>query len=150
MTSQGLAKHTVPLCSFLSFYAPCDVIVSDSNLWKIKEQTQNMLNYIFSAVHFLLYWQICHFPQECKLRWGVREPQEQHQTGKEQTNKQKLCSYLKCVIWFSSRSMRRVLTASNRSFSSTVTVPIPSGLSRQKSEQNVIKTDFHLYETAYK
>lgn len=37
-------------------------------------------------------------------------------------------SYLKCVMWFSSSTIRRLLMAWNFSFSSTVTVPVPSGL----------------------
>lgn len=44
--------------------------------------------------------------------------------------------YLKCVMWFSSRAMRRLLMASKCSFSSMVTVPIPSGLTRQKYQTN--------------
>lgn len=37
-------------------------------------------------------------------------------------------SYLKCVIWFSRSTRSLSLISSKRSFSSTVTVPIPSGL----------------------
>lgn len=36
--------------------------------------------------------------------------------------------YLKCVIWFSRSTRSLSLISSKRSFSSTVTVPIPSGL----------------------
>lgn len=41
--------------------------------------------------------------------------------------------YLKCVIWFSSRTRSLSLISSKRSFSSTVTVPIPSGLKEDMS-----------------
>lgn len=45
-----------------------------------------------------------------------------------------LCLYLKCVIWFSRSTRSRSLISSNRSFSSTVTVPIPSGLKEKCHE----------------
>lgn len=40
----------------------------------------------------------------------------------------KASTHLKFVIWFSSRTRNRSLMSSKRSFSSTITVPRPSGL----------------------
>lgn len=42
--------------------------------------------------------------------------------------------YLKCVIWFSRSTRSLSLISSKRSFSSTVTVPIPSGLKDSSSD----------------
>lgn len=53
------------------------------------------------------------------------------------------CSYLKCVIWFSSRAIRRLLMASKFSFSSTLTVPIPSGLRRQRADTGSVSWRHH-------
>lgn len=48
--------------------------------------------------------------------------------------------YLKCVIWFSNRTRSLSLISSKRSFSSTVTVPIPSGLKEDMawSDRNLV------------
>lgn len=54
-------------------------------------------------------------PQQNRLAW------DQHMVAEHG-------SYLKCVIWFSRRTRSLSLISSKCSFSSTVTVPIPSGL----------------------
>lgn len=59
----------------------------------------------------------------------------------------KYASNLKCVIWFSSNTRCLSLISSKRSFSSTVTVPIPSGLKDTTSPHVYIQHFFQWERT---